>query len=91
MDEGDMEAVKQAVADGLREVLEDDDAMATFWAAAFRQLQAQAQQETGRILLGGLGAVLRKGLMFTALGLIVYSLGGWAGLVKVWHAVVSGA
>jgi len=88
MDEQQLrDAVREAMTEGMRAAMTDREAMGQFWDAAFEQLQARAQQQTGRLLLGGLGALARKATLFLALGLIVYTLGGWAGLVKLWHAL----
>lgn len=79
--------IREAVADGLRQVLGDKAIVAQFWDGAFEALQQRAQHQTGRFLLGTLGVVARKAVMFCAIGLIVYSLGGWAALVKLWNAM----
>jgi hypothetical protein len=88
MTDEEVAAVKQAVAAGIREVLADEEQLATFWGAAFKALQAQAQVQTGRFLLGSIGALAKRIGLFVALGLIVYSLGGWTAVSKLWHALV---
>ena len=87
MSDDEIEAVKLAVSEGIRDVLTDEAAVAAFWSAAFKQLQSQAQQQTGKVLLGGLATITKRIALFLALGLIVYSLGGWAAVAKLWHAL----
>lgn len=91
LDEETKQAMREAVASGIREVLSDKEIVADFWSGAFEQLQESAQRHTGRILLGSLGAVAKRVGLFVTLGLIVYAIGGWSAIVKLWHALTSGA
>ena len=85
--------MRSAVSDGVRDLLADksavSDAVAIFWATAFEQLQAQASAKTGQWVLGGVRAVISRMLVFVGLGMLVYSVGGWAAVLKFWHAIWS--
>lgn len=83
------QAMRDAVAEGIRDVLSDEESVAAFWTGAFDHLQALAQRQTGRMLLGSLSAIVRRILLFIALGLIVYAIGGWSAIEKLWHALNS--
>lgn len=82
-------AIRTAVADAIKEVLTDKDAVAHFWEAAFDRLQERATESTGRWVLGGFRAILAKASMYAAVAMLVYSLGGWTAVLKLWHAVES--
>ena len=80
-------AISEAVSDGIRDVMTDPEALGRFWDAAFEQIQSRAQIHTGRFLLSGLSTIARRAMMFLALGLLVYALGGWSALVKLWQVL----
>lgn len=60
-----------------------------FWGAGFDLLQEQASAQAGRLVIGGLGALVRRVSTFVVLGLLVYSIGGWSALTKLWNAVMA--
>jgi hypothetical protein len=78
---------REAMPEALRKIVTDEEAMDQFWGAAFSSLQAAAQKHTGRLLFSGLKAVLAKATLFVTLGLIVYAIGGWTALVKLWTVI----
>lgn len=78
--------VRQAVADGLRDACNDREAVGNFWRAAFEQLQAQAQARTGKWVLRNFWRISSKLAMFIGIGMLVYSIGGWTAVAKLWHA-----
>lgn len=80
---------RKALPGAFKAIAHDQEAMDAFWSAAFSSLQASAQRHTGEMIVAGLKTGLRKLFMFAALGLIVYALGGWTGLVKLWHVIWS--
>lgn len=82
-------AVRSAVADAIREVLADKEAVGAFWGAAFAQLQERATTRTGRWVLGSVSAAASKLWMAVALSMLLYSLGGWAAVAKLWHSLWS--
>lgn len=79
--------VRGAVSSGIKDALHDRAALDQFWNSAFAQLQSRATKETGRFVLGGLRGIASKVLMFLVLGMAVYSIGGWAAVHKIWHAI----
>ena len=81
------EKMTEAVKEGLHDSLTNKEALAAFWGAAFETLQEQATAKTGEVVLGSLGAAIKRLTMFVALGLIVYTLGGWAAVAKLWHSI----
>lgn len=78
---------REAMPEAIREIVTDEKTMSLFWSAAFDSLQAAAQKHTGRILFSGLKALASRAMLFVALGLIVYSIGGWTALVKLWSVI----
>lgn len=80
------EAVKNGIKDGLKEAINEETASA-FWAAGFNALQKQATNHAGRFVIGGITGIFSKLFTFLALGGLVYAIGGWAALAKMWHGL----
>jgi len=78
--------MSHAVAAGIQSAM-TEDAARQFWAAGFRALQEEAQAHTGRFVLGGLIGLVKKLSTFVVLGGMVYAIGGWTALGKLWHAL----
>lgn len=78
------EVMRDAVREGLRDLLTDEETTAklyaSFWAGGLAMLQQQAAQHAGRFVLGGLFGLLRKVSMFIVIGSAVYAFGGWTAL-----------
>lgn len=73
---------QQAVAEGIKSAVTEDMA-AKVIAAAVTALQRQATQHAGRVVVGGIVGLVRKGAVFVLLGGLVYALGGWGALSKL--------
>lgn len=69
--------VRDAIAEGLLRAIRHDE----FWPALTTGMQRHAQAEAGGWLFGSLRAAMSKALLFMVLGLLVYLVGGWSGLV----------
>lgn len=82
-------AMSEAVVNGIRTALADKATMSEFWGTAFESLQHRAQQQTGRMLLGGVISVAKKVLTVGALLWLAYSIGGGTLAAKVWHVLTS--
>lgn len=82
--------MQEAVAEGIKSAINEETASA-FWSAGFNALQKQATEHAGRFVLGGLWGIARRISMFLLLGGVVYAIGGWTALAKLWHALFSGA
>ncbi len=78
---------KEALSEAIREAMRDKDACAVFWGSAGDALMNYGQQQTGKLVIGGIKGVVSRLGMFMVLGLIVYSVGGWAALAAVWKAI----
>lgn len=78
--------IEVAVQSGIRSAITEETAK-RFWAAGLSVLQDQASTHAGRFVLGGLWGLVRKVSMFLMLGGIVYAIGGWAALLKLWHVI----
>ena len=75
------QAMKTAVADGIREAVSDPE----LWTAALGAMQKRAQTEAGGWLFAWVKGLASKFMLFCLFGAAVYSLGGWtalAGLFK---------
>lgn len=79
------EANAESIAEALNSALTDDVAV-RFWSAGLRAIQTHAAEHTGRFILGGVWAVAQKLLLFVTIGSLIYAIGGWAALAKLWHA-----
>jgi len=73
------EAVRAAVAQGLLDAIQHDE----FWPALSSGMQRHVTTQAGGWLLGSVKAALSKLMLFLVLGLMVYLIGGWAGLVAL--------
>lgn len=71
--------LREAVAAGIREAVSDPE----LWSQMLKAVQQHAQQEAGGWLFGGIKAALSKLSWFVVIGVAVYLLGGWTGLVAV--------
>ena len=78
--------IEVAVQSGIQSAMTEDTAK-LFWSAGLSVLQDQASTHAGRFVLGGLWGLVRKVSMFLILGGIVYAIGGWAALLKLWHVI----
>lgn len=78
--------IEVAVQSGIRSAMTEETAK-RFWSAGLSVLQDQASTHAGRFVLGGLWGLVRKVSMFLMLGSIVYAIGGWAALLKLWHVI----
>lgn len=75
--------VATAVRDGIAAALADP----ATWAAAAGGIRASTEHHAGRWMLGAVGVVLRKVLLFVGAGLLVYSIGGWSALSAAWKVI----
>jgi hypothetical protein len=85
--ENEGRATRLALAQTIKDVISDEQAMDNLWSSAFSSLQRSAQDHTGRILFGGLKALASRLMLFVSLGLIVYAIGGWTALLKLWSII----
>lgn len=83
------QVVREAVAEGIRDVLKDKEAIDTFWRGALDHLQQTATKNTGKFVLGSARALVARGTTFLLLGMLVYSIGGWTAVAKLWQSMFS--
>lgn len=79
-------AVSEAVRSGIEGAITEETA-AKFWGAGLGMVQKHAAEHTGRFVLGGLKGLASKALWFLLLGGVVYAVGGWSALAKLWTAI----
>lgn len=84
------EQVRLSVAEGISDAMTKENAKA-FWAAGLEVLRDEAEDHAGRFVIGGLWGLARKLSMFLFLGGIVYALGGWTALARLWSLLFHGA
>jgi hypothetical protein len=80
------ESIEQAVARGIKAALSDPETVQAFWTGAVQTFNDEAKKRTGEFVIGSISALVRKGLLFMALGYFVYSVGGWTALAAFWRA-----
>lgn len=68
----------------IRNVLEDEHALQGFASSLVNAVQAIAREKTGGVVLGAIGGLFSKLALFVMLAGIVYVLGGWAAIPKLW-------
>lgn len=83
------DANTKAISSALQQSINEETA-SKFWMSGIRALQEHAAEHTGRWLLGGVWAVVQKLMLFMLLGGVVYAIGGWSALAKVWHVIFGG-
>ena len=71
-----------ALQQGLISAASDPDT----WAAMVRGARSATERHAGRWVLGSVWAMTRKGLLLLALGMIVYSVGGWTALTALFKS-----
>lgn len=83
------ESSAKATAQALHDALNEDTAL-RFWVAGIKALQEHAAEHTGRWILGGVWSIVQRLMLFVLLGGIVYAIGGWTALAKVWDVIFGG-
>lgn len=78
--------IAAAVHKGLGDAMTEENAT-KFWLAGINALQRHATENTGKLVLGGLASLLRRGVVFILLGALVYALGGWTAIATFWKAL----
>ena len=78
--------IAKAMRDGFVATLHDP----ATWTAAAKGVREAAKREAGNIVMGAIGSVLQKLVMFGLAGLLVYWIGGWAAIASMWHAMFGG-
>lgn len=73
-----------AVAAGIKQAATDPDV----WAAMLAAIRTQAHQNAGSWLFGGIRQFFSKAAWFLVIGLAIYLVGGWSGLVSFFKTVV---
>ncbi|MBV7454311.1 hypothetical protein KW843_07500 [Acidovorax sp. sif1233] len=81
---------QQAVAEGIKSAVTEDMA-ARVIAAGLTALQRQATEHAGRVVMGGIVGLARKGALFMLLGGLFYAIGGWSALAKLAKFLFSAA
>jgi len=74
-----------ALQQGLISAASDPDT----WAAMVRGARSATERRAGRWVLGSVWAVTRKGLLLLALGMSIYSVGGWTALAALFKSAFS--
>lgn len=82
--------MRDAVFEGITEAL-TDEAAERFWNKGIEVLQRQAAERTGRWLVGGLTAIVKKAAWVAVFMLMVWSIGGFALVKTMWVATTKGA
>lgn len=78
--------MRVAVAEGIAAALTDENAE-RFWSKGLEVLQRQAREQTGRFVLDGITAVVKRALWIGLFVVVAYSMGGWSLVKTVWAAV----
>lgn len=90
--------MKEAVKDGLSEFIKElttdeavEKAAQKFWGSGLKVIQTQAQQQAGKVILGGLWGLGKRAIVFLFLGMLMYSVGGWTLLTSFTKMFTSAA
>ena len=68
----------------IRNVIGDEQAVEHFATTLVKAVQGIAREKTGGVVLDAVGGMLSKLGLFLLLGGLVYALGGWAAISKLW-------
>lgn len=85
------QTVADGVAQGLREVLQDPDAIAAVMDAVVATAQRRAAEQAGRAIFGAMRAVLGKWLLIGVIVLMALKLAGVDVALKVWRILTGAA
>jgi hypothetical protein len=77
-------AVKEAVMTSMPAAIEASAKNPATWAALHDGLERHAAARAGGFFAKLVWSILSRGLAFLALGLLVYSVGGWSALSAFW-------
>lgn len=86
--------LEKRLEESMRRVIKEsinEESAKLFWEAGIKVLRKEATEHTGRFILGGLGSLMTRAFTFLLLGSLVYAIGGWSGLAKLWQMLFSGA
>lgn len=78
--------IREGTASGMQDAL----GQPATWEAAALGFREAAKAQAGSMVLGALKAAVQKGLLFLALGGLVYWVGGWTALAAMWKALTGG-
>ncbi len=78
----------KAVGEGIKYAMTEENARA-FWIAAMAGLQKSATENTGRFVLGGIKALIRKMFLLLLVLGMAYAAGGWGLFVAAYKAISS--
>lgn len=75
------DTLREDVAAVVKEVLSDKETMKIFWGSAIEAFQERSVNTAGRFAIGAISGVLKKGVLWAAIGLGIYYIGGLGALV----------
>lgn len=78
--------VRDAVRDGFEQHM-TDERVRHMTRVAIAEVRDHLATQSGRFLLGGLGTLLARVMLFLIAGLVVYSIGGWSGLAALFKTM----
>lgn len=73
-------AMREAVHDGIKDLLTDDEVIDKIFAKAFETLKNNAARASGEFMMDSAVAVIKRMFWFAVAGIIVYMAGGWSAL-----------
>lgn len=81
-------AIRSAVTSGIRDAIQDKALLEIFWQKAFEKLQEDSTNYAKKFLWARIKDGLNKGVSFFIIGMIIYSIGGWSAVHKLWIAII---
>lgn len=82
------EQMAQSVKDGITAAM-TEEAAKQFWMTGWKVLQEQTKVRAGGWVIDGVSGGLKRILTLALVVAILYALGGWHLVVKVWEALTS--
>lgn len=83
------DAIAEGVTIGLAHTAMDEDLFDSIVERTATAFRRSATRASGRILVDGVVAMAKRAGWFAVLGILVYSIGGWAAVAAIWKTFMS--
>lgn len=82
------QAIRSAVTSGIKDAIQDRELLEVFWQKAFEKLQEDSTNYAKKFIWTRIKDALNKGVSFFIIGMIIYSIGGWSAVHRLWISII---